>query len=118
MECKFVVGQRVVCNCESWRETFGRKVPVKGKIYTISKLNYLSGSQVFDGYDGIYLQFEEIVNPTKIGTSFWHDDFKPIDESRLEQFKKFTTKIPDEIVKEVRKEMMDDCLERAMSHAV
>lgn len=60
MECKFVVGQKVVCISKSWMDYVLNEVtmhcPIYGNVYTIKSI------QVFDGImDGIaFLTLKEI----------------------------------------------------------
>lgn len=77
MECKFFIGQKVVCIWDQWGvQLYGETMPVKGRAYTIREMGL--------DYDGsAVLRFEEIVNSPRPYTQgfiecwFWHERFAP-----------------------------------------
>jgi hypothetical protein len=100
MDCKFVVGQKVVYVKHFDEETYdiarktGADVPVINKIYTINAINPGTGG-VHMGH--IYLSLAEIgKNPF---ASYNHLNFKPLDQIRTEMFSKFlnNVKVPENV---------------------
>jgi hypothetical protein len=88
MECKFAVGQKVVCvKGIPPEESFDVSVPILNKIYTINSIRYGVMPQ---NLKAIFLTFEEIGTYYEgVKTGYSHKCFKPLDEIRGEMFSKF-----------------------------
>lgn len=73
MECKFVVGQKVVCIggpwlCVEWDSPPPPFLPKRGEVYSIIAISARFG--------GIYLTFKEIIGDH----NFNHTGFRPLQE--------------------------------------
>lgn len=92
MECKFEVGQQVVCIDDDWSKwtSYDFEVipnrPIKGQKYTIRdmrEVNFIDGPSI-----GLY--FHEIQNPIAVWKSgnyenaFWFKRFKPLEEKKTD----------------------------------
>jgi len=106
MDCKFVIGQRVVCVEDNWclsKEQlltgvgeYLKSVPYKGQILTIRDMI------VIDRW--VYLWFEEIRNPEMPPDmivdkriheiNFWSGHFRPVKETKLDCFQKLLNPTP------------------------
>ena len=91
MECKFYIGQKVVCIDNDLHEDFfGKKsrpysgnMPIIGHVYTIRSLQYVKHCRV----PGVYVRLVEIVNPIKSNgreDQFEHTIFKPLEEKKTD----------------------------------
>lgn len=78
MECKFVVGQKVVCIDDQPRLPSGKKLLTIGNIYTVSGFDIDYADRIFinlketDGYKGFY-------NP-----AWFPHRFKPLEETKTD----------------------------------
>lgn len=100
MECKFYVGQKIVCINDDWsnwkdsdaiNETVPNR-PVKGQKYTIREIKIITYLNIESS--GIKMitpgiLFQEITNPTWLWDSgeigeyyFWHKRFAPLEEKK------------------------------------
>lgn len=89
MDCKFVVGQRVVCiNDDGDWGSAAR--PEKSRIYTIR--------EIFTWVGRVGLRFEEIVNPVaaiwNIEFGYDHVYFRPVKETNIDVFTAMLNKTP------------------------
>jgi hypothetical protein len=84
MECKFIVGQRVVC-VDAEPRYRGATGLTKGAVYTIAKITHPIWRQ-----PGVLL--EEVL--CRVRSGWWHDRFRPVNESRLDIFRKMLKDTP------------------------
>lgn len=91
------VGQHVVCVDDDWggyadqAVTMGCRLPEKPRVYTIR--------QIAECIDGVGFRLIEIVNPKvarygKEEPTFCASQFKPLDESRLDVFRRMLKDAP------------------------
>jgi len=94
----FHVGQMVVCvkTFDKTKETWRDALPVKGGVYVIR--------DVFNGSfnpDGLYLRFEEIVNPPRfeygVEVGFNSSRFRPVKHTSIEQFTAILNQAPERV---------------------
>ena len=102
MECKFYIGQKVVCITNgTWvlQDRDGKiiphtyNVPIKGEIYTIRSLEYVDKLPIPNSFTlvGVHVRLVEIVNdpiPTVYEgvkeIQFFHTEFKPLEEKKTD----------------------------------
>lgn len=114
MECKFVVGQKVVCVDDTpfeagWNFVNNRQHSLKlNKIYTIEDIYSIFG---FYGKEkGVWItvvlaEEKKFARPGKEkDTGFNINRFRPLDEIRKEKFKQMVNNIPSPFYNEVVKE--------------
>ncbi len=97
----FEVGKRVVCVDDDVKRyqrsgfIYSRSLHglIKGKVYTIRKVGYGC-----DREDGVLVWLDEIIRPVKSheGTEQGYsiNRFRPIDETRIDQFRAMLTNLP------------------------
>lgn len=112
MECKFVIGQRVVLIDDNWDvRNLPCKYPQFGIIYTID------GIRLSEKNGEPCLTFQELHDIHKSGVKFAFiaKRFKPVDESKLDKFRKLINDVPDEseLDAEMERELKEKELEKA-----
>jgi hypothetical protein len=103
MECKFVVGQKVVCIDDGeWFDTDGNlettPKPQVGSVYTISNILLVDRDRVFvpKSWSSVFIALKEF-QPTH--EMYDHTSFKPVDEHKtdISIFQKLLTPASKEV---------------------
>lgn len=93
MECKLMIGQKVVCIKDNWKARtgqtpadYGYKLwPKKGKVYTIFDIACYGELEAVS--PGAHLRLVECGDPW-----FWHANFKPLTEPDISIFQEMLKK--------------------------
>lgn len=104
MECKFVVGQKVVCVSAENSKSPRHDGLIENKIYEIDEIKELSTTKT------IHLHFNE----HKLSGCYYHTRFRPLSDIRNEKFKQIINDTPDWLIRDEKGNIKVDKKEKEL----